>query len=80
MVQPRGAQRASCAPFCYIAAQDWKQQFAGYYDTASYREAQRAEDVLETSLKRYDAFSQDNSAADQATYVLSIAEAKITCN
>lgn len=42
--------------FKQIAAlgEDWKQQFAGYYDTASYREAERAEDVLETSLKRYE--------------------------
>ncbi|CAK9079994.1 unnamed protein product [Durusdinium trenchii] len=53
-------------PFHQISAlgDDWKHLFAGYYDTASYREAERAEEVLEFSLKRYEKIEEGAVATD----------------
>lgn len=37
-----------------MGLQEWEELFAGYYATASYKEAQRAENLLESSLKRFE--------------------------
>eukprot|EP00913_Durusdinium_trenchii_P004370 g4050.t1 len=55
-------------PFHQISAlgDDWKHLFAGYYDTASYREAERAEEVLEFSLKRYEPWETNMGGGTQS--------------
>lgn len=55
---PGGSESAGSTGIVFkqIAAlgEEWEELFAGYYATASYKEAQRAENLLESSLKRFE--------------------------